>query len=159
MAEVFMTCGKICTGKSTFAHKLCSEHKAVILSVDEITLALFGQDVGDKHDEYVEKAEAYLFNKSVEIIETGINAVLDWGFWTKAEREYAKSFYRSHNIKAEFYYLDIDDEEWEKRIEKRNKLISEGKISAYYIDKGLMDKVNSIFEKPDINEIDVIIKE
>ena len=55
--------------------------------------------------------------------------------------------------------MDIDDEEWEKRIEKRNKLISEGKISAYYIDKGLMDKVNSIFEKPDINEIDVIIKE
>lgn len=29
--------------------------KAVLLSVDEITLALFGQHIGERHDEIVEK--------------------------------------------------------------------------------------------------------
>ena len=157
MAKVIMTCGRICSGKSTYAHKLCKENKAVLLSVDEITLTLFEQNIGEKHDEYVERTEKYFFNKSVEIIETGINVVLDWGFWTKAERDYAKRFYRSHNIEYEFHYIDISNEEWKKRIEKRNHLISEGKMNAYYVDEGLMNKVNEIFEKPDISEIDIVI--
>ena len=40
MPKVIMTCGKICSGKSTYAQKLRLEYSAVILSVDEITLAL-----------------------------------------------------------------------------------------------------------------------
>ncbi|HBI51921.1 MAG TPA: hypothetical protein DDX72_03970 [Ruminococcaceae bacterium] len=53
-----MTCGKICSGKSTLAQKLRLEYKAVILSVDDITLALLGQDPGGKLDGYVEKLKA-----------------------------------------------------------------------------------------------------
>lgn len=75
MAKVFMMCGKICSGKSTYARKLSKEHNAVILSVDEIILALFGQDAGDKHDEYVARTEEYLYRKSVGIIESGINVI------------------------------------------------------------------------------------
>ena len=95
MAKVIMTCGKICSGKSTYAQKLSKEYNAVILSVDEITLALFGQDVGDKHDDYVARAEKYLFEKSVEIVNVGINVILDWGFWTREERNQARDFYNS----------------------------------------------------------------
>lgn len=40
MAQVIMTCGKICSGKSTYAQKLSKKYNAVILSVDEITLSL-----------------------------------------------------------------------------------------------------------------------
>ena len=157
MAKVIMTCGRICSGKSTYAEKLRVKEKAVILSVDEITLALFEHNIGEKHDEYVEKAENYLFNKSLEIIDTDINVILDWGFWTKAERDFAKEFYRSHSIENEFHYIDISNEEWKKRIEKRNRLISEGKINAYYIDDGLMRKVDSIFEAPKDEKMDVTI--
>ncbi len=157
MAKVIMTCGRICSGKSTYAEKLRVKEKAVILSVDEITLALFERNIGEKHDEYVEKAENYLFNKSLEIIDTGINVILDWGFWTKAERDFAKEFYRSHSVENEFHYIDISNEEWKKRIEKRNRLISEGKINAYYVDDGLMRKVDSIFEAPENEKMDVTI--
>ena len=48
MPKVIMTCGKICSGKSTYAQKLRLEYSAVILSVDEITLALFGNEAGRK---------------------------------------------------------------------------------------------------------------
>ena len=159
MAKVIMTCGRICSGKSTYTEQLRIKNKAVVLSVDEITLALFEHDIGDKHDEYVEKAERYLFDKSVEIIETGIDVILDWGFWTKAERDFAREFYRLKNIENEFHYISISNEEWRRRIEKRNSLISQGKTNAYYVDEGLMKKVDGIFEAPSDEEVDLIIQE
>ena len=50
MAKIFLMCGKICSGKTTYARKLREQNKAVILSADEIMLALFGSDAGDKHE-------------------------------------------------------------------------------------------------------------
>lgn len=159
MAKVIMTCGKICVGKSTYAKKIKNEINAVILSVDEITLALFGNDAGEKHDFYVEQAEKYLYKKSLEIISIGVNVILDWGFWTKSERDYARRFYKLHNIENEFHYIYISDNEWQMRIEKRNNEIKSGKVKAYYIDSGLAQKFEGIFEPPNDNEIDLKIDE
>ena len=155
MAKVYMMCGRICSGKSTHARELMERHHAVILSVDEITLALFGQDAGEQHDSYVEKAEAYLYDKSAEIIGAGIPVVLDWGFWTAAEREYARAFYAARNIEYEFHYIDIDAEEWRRRLQKRNQDVLAKKTDAYYVDEALAAKFASIFEIPRRDEIDV----
>ncbi len=76
----FLICGKLCSGKSTYAEALRKERRAVVLSVDEITLALFGRDAGENHDNYAERAKKYLYEKSLDIIETDIDVILDWGF-------------------------------------------------------------------------------
>lgn len=159
MAKVIITCGKICSGKTTYAEKLRKELSAVILSVDEIMLAMFDSDAGKKHDEYVERIKNYLFNKSTELIETGINVILDWGLWTKSERIYTREFYKSRNIVCEIHFLNISHEEWAKRINMRNSLVISGKTSSYIVDEGLTEKVNALFEMPDINEIDVWINQ
>ena len=156
MAKGYLICGKICCGKTTYAQELCNDNNAVLLSVDEITLALFGQHCGDKHDEYVERTEKYLLNKSLELIENKINVVLDWGFWTKAERESAKGFYKSRNIECELYYIDISDEVWKSRLHKRNNAVLANETSAYYVDDNLAIKFVSIFEVPSEDEIDVV---
>lgn len=152
MAKVYLIAGKICSGKTTFAKKLCMEKRAVLLSTDEITLAVFGQHIGEKHDEVVENTQAYLFEKSLEIIGCGINVCLDWGFWQKDERDYARDFYKSRGIDTEFYYVDISESEWQKRIEKRNRAISDGTLCAYYVDENLRLKFGSLFEKPGEDE-------
>ena len=157
MAKVTIICGKICCGKSTYAQRLRAERRAVLLSIDEIMLAMFGQYVGDKHDEYVERTEKYLFNKSVEIVGSGIDVVLDWGLWTKEEREYAKEFYRSRNVECELHYIDISDKLWEERRNKRNEAVLTGEADAYYIDDNLAAKFGAIFEPPTEEEIDVWI--
>ncbi|MBP0988362.1 MAG: ATP-binding protein [Oscillospiraceae bacterium] len=154
MAKVYMTCGRICSGKSTYAQTLRQKYSAVILSVDEITLALFGQDAGEKHDDYVAAAEKYLYRKSLEIIETGISVVLDWGFWTRAEREEARQFYGARGIAYEFHYLDIGEAEWHRRLEKRNAAVAAQQTDAYYVDDGLAAKFASIFEAPASDETD-----
>ena len=156
MAKVYLICGKICCGKTTYAQKLYKEKNAVLLSVDEITLALFGQHCGDKHDEYVERTEKYLLNKSLELIENNINVVLDWGFWTKAERKAVKEFYKSRNIECELHYIDISDKTWKSRLHMRNNAVLANETSAYYVDDNLAAKFASIFEVPSEDEIDVV---
>lgn len=157
MAKVYLICGKICVGKTTYAEKLRREKSAVLLSTDEITLALFPEGVGEKHDLYVERTQDYLFEKSLEIIEVGINVVLDWGFWMREERDFARDFYASRGVECEFHYIDVSDEEWHRRLEKRNAAVTNGEVSAYFVDEGLAEKFGAIFEPPTADEIDVWI--
>lgn len=156
MAKVYLICGKLCCGKTTYSQKICDENDAVLLSVDEMTLAVFGQNCGEKHDEYVERTEKYLLNKSLELIQKDIDVVLDWGFWTKAERLTVKEFYESRGIEYELHYIDVSDEIWKYRLNKRNNAVLAEGTSAYYVDDNLATKFASIFEVPGEDEIDVI---
>lgn len=157
MAKVIMICGKICCGKSTYAKRLCMEKRAVLLSIDEIMLAMFGQHTGEMHEEYAARTEKYLLQKSVEIIESGINVILDWGSWTKAKRTMIREYFSSRGIDFELHYLDVPDSVWQARIAKRNSIVSEGGDSAYYVDENLAAKFKSIFEPPTDEEIDMRI--
>ncbi|MBQ5418306.1 MAG: ATP-binding protein [Oscillospiraceae bacterium] len=157
MPKMIMTCGLICCGKTTYAKKLCTETHSVLLSVDEITLALLGNDPGELLDGYVEKLKNYFFEKSLEIISDGIGVVMDWGLWTRAERDYARSFCRSHGIDMEIHYLKISENEWKKRICARNAGVTASGGGAYIVDEGLAEKVTSLFEEPSDSECDVIV--
>lgn len=159
MAKVILLCGKICSGKSTYAAHLRRQYNAIILSVDEIMLALFDQHVGDKHDEYVERTEKYLFDKSLELIEAGASVILDWGFWTKEERAYARFFYKSRGIESEFHYIDTDNKTWHARLARRNRAVLCGEVNAYYVDEGLAAKFGAIFKAPTVDEMDVWVKQ
>lgn len=158
MAKAYLMCGKICSGKSTYAEKLRRDLRAVLLSVDEITLALFGQDVGEMHDTYVERTERYLYAKSLEILECGIDVVLDWGLWTKRERDEARAFYKERGIPCEIHYLSVAPEVWREWIEMRNRAILAGETEAYFVDEGLMGKFDALFETPDRSEVDVWVE-
>ncbi|MBQ7783457.1 MAG: ATP-binding protein [Oscillospiraceae bacterium] len=153
--SVVLICGKLCSGKSTYAQKLRQETNAVILSVDEITLSLFNGDLGDKHDEMTEKVKKYLLEKSMQILEAGADVILEWGFWTKQSRINTRSFYESRNISCQLHYVDITDDIWQQNISERNRKVLEGTVSAYYADDGLIEKFKGIFEMPDDDEINV----
>ena len=67
MAEVILICGKICSGKSTWAKALCRESGALCLSVDELMLALLPERLGDLHDEVAARAQGYLLRQAARI--------------------------------------------------------------------------------------------
>lgn len=97
-----------------------------------------------------------MLNKSLELIQNDINLVLDWGFWTKAERKSVKEFYESRGIECELHYIVISDETWKYRLNKRNIAVLAEETNAYYVDDNLAVKFASIFEVPGEDEIDVI---
>lgn len=155
MAKVILLCGKICSGKSYYTKLLKQNNNAVILSCDEILFDLSLNDVGDNHDALVAKVKQYFYKKSEEIIEAGVNVVLDFGFWSKQERNNISRYYLERNIDYEWHYIDISDEDWQKNIEERNQKVCESGANAYYVDEGLLIKLNSLFEKPLREEMDV----
>ena len=158
MSKLYLIFGKICSGKTTYSKKLCEENNAILLSVDEIMLSLFDQCCGrELHMEYERRIKDYLFTKSLEIIEKGFDVVLDWGFWTKEERNATKDFYKSRNIDCELHYIEIDDETWKYRLNKRNKKILENKTKAYYLEHNRALEFASMFKKPDREEIDIFV--
>lgn len=157
MAKVYMTCGKICSGKSTYAKKLRESLGAVILSIDELMLEILGSETGDMHDEFVRRCEKYLYKKSAEIVSAGTDVILDWGFWTKEQRSFARSFYNERGIGCELHFITVSDDEWRRRIAHRNAEVRAGRSDAYFIDEGLAEKFESIFQMPDASEIDVMV--
>lgn len=159
MANVSMICGKICSGKTTYAQRLCAARRSVLLSIDEIMLALFGLYAGEQHDEFAEKTETYLLEKSAEIVRSGISVVLDWGFWTKQKRDSAREFFTMRGIAHEMHYISIGDETWHLRIEHRNRAVLAGTARAYLVDDNLAAKFAARFEMPNRAEIDVWVAE
>lgn len=155
MAKVMLICGKICSGKTEYAKSLIKANSAVLLSVDEITLALFGTNGGEGHDLAVEKTQKYLFQKSLEIIDSGINVILDWGFWTQEDRLEANSFYKKYKVAFEWHYIDVSDKVLWENLRKRNLEIEEGHALFYYFDDSLANRFWNMFEIPKKEEVDV----
>ncbi|MDE5834466.1 MAG: ATP-binding protein, partial [Ruminococcus sp.] len=152
-----MICGKICSGKSTYSKKLRTKENAVLLSVDEIMLTVFGQNAGENHNEYVGKIKKYFLKKIPDFVDIGISVILDWGFWTRQERDFTREFCEIRDIDCELHYIDINDELWKQRINNRNNMVSVGKSDDYFVDSGLLEKFISIFEVPDKDEIDMLV--
>lgn len=155
MAKVILICGKICSGKTEYAKSLIKTNPAVLLSVDEITLALFGSNGGKAHDLAVDKTQKYLYKKSLQIVEAGINVILDWGFWTHEDRQEANTFFNKYMVMVEWHYVDTSDEILRKNLNKRNREIEEGQSLSYYFDDELATRFWNMFEIPVKDEIDV----
>ncbi len=155
MAKVILICGKICSGKTFYCKSIQQKYNAVLLSCDEIESQIFHHSLGEKHDEVAVDIKKYLHKKTVDIISVGSNVVLDWGFWTRAERAEVSRYYQSKGIEFEWHYVDVTDEIWECNILSRNEAVISGKSDDYYVDEGLLNKIKSLFEIPTEDEMDV----
>lgn len=155
MAVVHLICGKICSGKSRYARRLKEKEKAVILSTDEITLSLPQEAIRDCFDLVSGGVNSYLLAKSLEILDAGVSVILDWGFWTKENREDARRFYAGHGVACCFHYIETDSATLAANVIQRNREVEEGRTQAFYVDEGLAAKCDGFFEIPSPDEIDV----
>lgn len=149
MAKVIALCGKLCAGKTTLANQLRDELPAVVLNSDELTLA-----IPFEHDVLYPIIKDYLLRKAVEIVRAGANVVLDFGFWSRADRDDAKAFFAQAGVELEWRYIAISDEDWRRNIESRNKQVRCGEANAYFVDEGLARKCIDLFEEPFPGELE-----
>lgn len=159
MAKVILICGKLCSGKSTLAEKLKVQESAVVLSCDELVLQVIGEYLGDRHEEITACAQAYLRQKASEIVRSGCNVILEWGFWTRKSRQEIMAFFRNAGVAFEWIVIRIPDKQWHEQIEKRNCAINGGQTGVYFIDQALLAKANSLFENVSQEEITEILTE
>ncbi len=155
MNKVILICGKICAGKTRYAQELMKGETAVLLSSDELISALYHPHENDHHDAIIGRVHAYLLDKAVQILRTGTNVILDWGFWSAAQRADINAFFKKHGIRTEWHYLDIDDTTWYTHISARNRAVLAGELTDFFVDEGLLKKVKQSFEVPDRTEMNV----
>ena len=156
MGKVIIVCGKICSGKSYYSKSIKDSLNAVIISPDEATYELINNEQGEFYNAFSERLNKYLTKKVGEIAQAGANVIFERGLWTKKDRENIKEYYYNNGIECEIHYISVDDETWRKNIDERNKRIENGNGgSDFYLDEGLLKKLESKWEEPSKDEIDV----
>lgn len=158
MAKAILICGAICSGKTTYAKKYMEENPAVLLSMDELMLALFPPQLGDMHDEISAKCRAYLLERAAEIIRAGMDVILDWGFWKREDRKDITGYFCSRGICVSWVYVECTEKTLDERIKKRNGKVERGENTAYFVDENLKRKCLGRFEPPVDGETDVVVR-
>nr|WP_249315700.1 ATP-binding protein [Bacillus sp. FJAT-49711] len=152
-----MICGKVCSGKSTYTKKAKEKYNAVVLSCDDLMLTLFDEQLGSNHNVVLNKCKEYLYGLAKQIVETGTNIILDFGFWYKSERDEIRKYFNEKQINNEMHYIHIDDATWKRNIEKRNQNVKENHVKSYYIDENMISRFEKEFETPGNSEIDYFV--
>ena len=142
--KIILLIGKICVGKSTYAKEL----GGMLISCDQLMQTMFPGGCGEHHDVLAERARMYLLALARQCAEAGVTPVVDFGFWTPALRREALD--ALDGFELDWRYLDVPEDEWMRRIGKRNAAIQAGQAdpSDYFVDEGLLNKVNQLFIPP-----------
>ena len=156
MGKVIIVCGKICSGKSYYSNSIKDFLNAVIISPDEATYELINNEQGEFYNVFSERLNKYLTKKVGEIAQAGANVIFERGLWSSESRKEIREYYKNMNVECEIHYVCVDDDTWKQNIIERNNRIDEGKGgSDFYLDEGLLKKLESKWEEPSREEIDV----
>lgn len=148
--KIILLIGKICCGKTTYAKSLPG---TMLISCDQLMQSLFPGGCGEHHNLLAERARKYLLGLARQCAEAGVTPVVDFGFWTPALRQEAIDALSGFEL--DWRYLDVPQDEWARRIAKRNAAIQANQAdpSDYFVDEGLLEKVNSLFVPPTQEEL------
>ncbi|MEU2201273.1 ATP-binding protein [Isoptericola sp. NPDC019482] len=116
-ARLILTCGLPGAGKTTRALQIAAERGAVRLTKDEWLRALGSSPWDTVANERVERE---LWRLAQEILRHGLSVVLDFGLWSRAERDEMRAAARSLGVGVELHYLDAPPDELWRRIDARN---------------------------------------
>lgn len=158
MATIYMLCGRIGTGKTTYAQRLRQTLGAAVLSCDDLMLALFDDCIGfERHQQMLARCKQYLYRQAEELLEAGIPVVLDFGFWDARERAGVRGRFSRLGHRVELHYLDRDADTVRSFIARRNHAIQTRGLRAYPMDEEKLAFFGAMFQPPTPDEVDVRI--
>jgi predicted kinase len=135
-------CGLPGSGKTTVAKQLERERSALRLTPDDWIAALSV----NPYDEAKRAAvEAIQWQIAARALELGLNVVLDFGFWSRAEREDFRTRAALLGARTEVQFLNVARSELLARLAHRNAALPAG---TFRVDEVQLDEFFGYFEPP-----------
>lgn len=116
--HVVLLCGLPGSGKTTLARELEAAHGAVRMCPDEWMSAL-GVDL---HDQLArDRVHDLQWQLTERLVAEDLMVVMEWGFWSRSERDTARDRARELGATVELRYLDLPFDELWTRVDARNR--------------------------------------
>lgn len=144
--KLYLLCGKTGSGKTTFARELARERKLVRFTVDEWMIRLFGHHMPrEAFDARLAVCKDLIFDVTESLLEAAVGVVLDFGLWSRAERERTRKRFESCSVEIVLVYFSVPDDELRQRLARRNQDLP---ADAYEITDDMFQQFSSLFEIP-----------
>lgn len=156
MATIHLIEGPVGAGKSTFAGRLSLTHGAPLINLDEWMVTLFSPDRPEENFMlwYMQRKDRcieQIWRVAVELIETGIDVVLEMGLVQLADREGFYSRVDGAGYDLRVYFLDASTEVRRQRVRKRNR--EQGSTFKMEVSDEIFELANGAWQPPDELEI------
>ncbi|WP_196257895.1 AAA family ATPase [Pelagibacterium limicola] len=123
--KAFLLHGFLGAGKTTFAKRLEMDQDAVRFTHDEWMARLYGDDPpAELFQAYARRVSEVMEETWIRCLQLGTNVVLDFGFWSRAERRRVRAVAASHGAVAILYRLNCSEDVAWARIAERNKRLA-----------------------------------
>jgi predicted kinase len=152
MATLFLICGLPGAGKKTLARELEQQHSAIRFSPDEWITQIIA-DVNDRAelDRLRTPVESLQWQVAKRCLVLGCNVILEWGFWSREERDFYRREAEALGAKVQLIYLAVEPDELWRRLERRNADLPEG---SFTVTKEELDLWSSWFQEPSADELE-----
>lgn len=151
MATLHLMVGLPCSGKTTLAKRIEQERACLRLTPDEWIQRLFGADVRlDVLDAARDPMEALLWEVAAKVLQMGGDVILDFGFWTRAERDAFRERAAALGAGCVVHFSDVSQDELLQRLRARNAKLPPG---CFRIDEERAKGWTKLFEPPTRGEL------
>jgi len=143
--RVVLVCGLPGAGKTTLSKQLAIDLGAVRMCPDEWMDAL-GIDLWDQPARG--RVEALQWAQTLELLALDMTVVIEWGLWTRAERDALREDVHSRGGTIELRFLDVPVDELWRRVEPRNTEHGRAVIGRHHLVEWA-----ALFEAPTADEL------
>jgi predicted kinase len=154
---VYLICGFIGAGKTTFAKKLEEKTGAVRVTKDEWSIRFIGNDPTiDGYAEWDRKIIGLSRDVAFYLAEKRIDVIMDEGFWEKETRDEMRRRADAIGAKVVMYYLETPIETIRERVVGRNNNLTG---DSFKISREMLDNYLKQWQPPSEDEDYVLASE
>ncbi|HEU5430423.1 MAG TPA: ATP-binding protein [Thermomicrobiales bacterium] len=154
-AVVYVLCGFIGAGKTTFAKQLAAQTGAVRITKDEWLIRMVGNDPTiDGYADYDAKMCGLSRDVAFQLAANGIDVIIDEGVWEKEQRDRLRQRAEEVGAEAVVYFLDTPMETIRERVARRNMNAAN---DSFKISGELLDFYLQYWEPPGEDEDYVLV--
>jgi predicted kinase len=152
MSTLYLTCGLPGSGKTSLAKIIEQEAPALRLTGDDWMHRLYPgistpeAETGPCRS----RVEGLQWQIALRAISLQCNVVVDWGVWSRAERDTCRDEARAAGGEVVLCFLDVSLEELWKRISLRNAELPDG---TFHITQSDLIRWSNLFEAPTSGEL------